>query len=74
MIARKQREDIILATLARRHNVAQIRRIGAVVGSTGRLLIGIRRREVVRQLAGAVVVVTRIVRAVLDLSVDKKCY
>jgi len=67
VVASQQGEDIILSALARRHDVAQIRRISTVVGSTGRFLVGIRRREVVRQLAGASVVVAGVIGTVLDL-------
>lgn len=67
MVAGQQRKDVVLAALARRHDVAQIRWIGTIVSSTRRLLIGIRRWEVVRQLAGTIEVVARIIGTVSHL-------
>lgn len=66
-VAGQQRENVVLAAVAGRRDVAQIGRIGAVVGRPGRLLVRVRAREVVGQLAGPLEVVALIVGPVLDL-------
>lgn len=66
-VAGQQGEDVVLAAVTRRRNVAQVWRIGAVVGRTRSLLVRVRTGEVVRQLAGPFKVVALVVGTVLDL-------
>lgn len=66
-VAGQQGENVVLAAVARGRNVAQIGRIGAIVGRTGCLLVRIGAGEVVGQLAGPLEVVALVVGPVFDL-------
>lgn len=66
-IARQKREDVVLATMARRGNVREVGWQCAVVGCTGSFVVGIGSRETVWQLARSLEHVTLFIRAVRDL-------
>eukprot|EP00962_Isochrysis_galbana_P000629 scaffold180_cov134-Isochrysis_galbana.AAC.7 len=51
LVPDQQREDVVGAVVACLHDERQVGWVGAIVGIAGSLLVGIRRGQVVRQLA-----------------------
>ena len=71
VVAQEEGEHIVRAIMAGLGDEGQIWRIGSAISVSGRLLVGVGAGQGVAQLARSGETFSLVIRAVLDLSLDK---